>query len=189
MDVQPQAPGEETGQDRAKIKDNLQNHCPQHAAKQPEAEYKEARLTDRAEKRYSDESITDLVYTNEDALLLPNHKPMISHTTDKDDLHFENSVVCNQPVAHPLQEGVGNRAPPICTPPVATAVQVKPGSASASTEKSNGHHHQHKKPLPSASKSQQSFKANAAQIQEVAGDGTLRRATLHFLRVKCQDGL
>lgn len=40
MDVHPQAPGEETGQDQPKTRDGFQNHCPQPAAQEPEAEHK-----------------------------------------------------------------------------------------------------------------------------------------------------
>lgn len=83
-------------------------------------------------------------------------------------------IISNQPLGHPLQEDVVNAASPICSPPAASVAQVKPDSASP--QKCNGHHHHshsqpHKKRLPSAAKSQHSLKTNAAQIQEVAGDG------------------
>ncbi|XP_048097837.1 myoD family inhibitor isoform X1 [Alosa alosa] len=172
MDVHPQAEGAEVGRDRPKSVDNLQNHCLQHATKEAEDERKEAPLSGRPDQSSSNESITDVGCTNDDTLLLPNHKPIISQTVDKDDPHLQNPVVSNQPVAQPLQEGVANGAPPICTPPAASVALVKPGAASP--QKCNGHslhhHHPHKKRLPSTTKSQQSFKTNAAQIQEVAGD-------------------
>ncbi|XP_062397367.1 myoD family inhibitor isoform X3 [Sardina pilchardus] len=129
MDVHPQAEGAEVGWDRPKSVDDPQNHCLQHATKEPEDER-------------------------------------------KDDTHLQNPVVSNQPVAQPFQEGVANGVPPICSPPAASVTPVRPGAASP--QKCNGHshhhHHPHKKRLPSTTKSQQSFKTNAAQIQEVAGD-------------------
>lgn len=177
MDVHLQAQGHDIGQNWPKSVDNLHNHCHQNTTKEPEVDCREAPLSNRPDRSSSNESITDVVCTNEDTLLLPNHKPTISQTVDKDDVP-ENPypIISNQPLAHPLQEDVVNATSPICSPPAASVAQVKPGSASP--QKCNGHHHHshsqpHKKRLPSTAKSQHSLKTNAAQIQEVAGDGTV----------------
>lgn len=57
----------------------------------------------------------------------------------------------------------------ICTPPSASTGPK--GWNTPQSPKCNGHVHPNKKRLPSTTKSQQLFKADAAQIQEVAGDG------------------
>ncbi|MCI4380592.1 hypothetical protein PGIGA_G00241630 [Pangasianodon gigas] len=108
----------------------------------------------------SNDSLTDIVITNEDALLLPNHVPVIVHKLDKE-------------IPSPLNglsppDTVSNRSPPVCTPPTASTGQRAPDSAHI--PKSNEHNKPHKKRPPSTSKSQQSLKTSASQIQEVAGD-------------------
>lgn len=68
---------------------------------------------------------------------------------------------------------------PICTPPTASTGQRPPDPAQV--PKCNGHSQSHKKHLPSTSKSQQSLKASATQIQQVAGDGEKK----YYTPLKC----
>ncbi|XP_059379617.1 myoD family inhibitor domain-containing protein-like isoform X2 [Carassius carassius] len=84
------------------------------------------------------ESLTDSVSTNDDALLLPDHIPTISRKIEK---------------------GNGGSTPRL------TTQQKCNGHAEC-----NGHKHPHRKHTPSVSWSQQRFKADASQIQRVAGD-------------------
>ncbi|MCJ8734702.1 hypothetical protein PDJAM_G00238290 [Pangasius djambal] len=108
----------------------------------------------------SNDSLMDIVITNEDALLLPNHVPVIVHKLDKETPSPLNGL--SPP------DTVPNRSPPVCTPPTASTGQRAPDSAHI--PKSKGHNKPHKKRPPSTSKSQQSLKTSASQIQEVAGD-------------------
>ncbi|KAF5898124.1 myoD family inhibitor-like, partial [Clarias magur] len=109
----------------------------------------------------SNDSLLDIVITNEDALLLPGHIPVIVHKLDKETPSPLNGL--SSP------DTMSNGSPPVCTPPT-----VSPGQrASDSTRKpsSNGHNKPHKKQHPpSSSKSQQNLKTNTGQIQDAAGD-------------------
>ncbi|XP_026109017.1 myoD family inhibitor domain-containing protein-like isoform X1 [Carassius auratus] len=100
------------------------------------------------------ESLTDSVSTNDDALLLPDHIPTISRKIEK-----------------------GNVKPSI--PSGSAIIRSPPASSSGGStprpttqQKCNGHAkcNGHRKHTPSTSKSQQRFKADASQIQKVAGD-------------------
>ncbi|XP_060788428.1 myoD family inhibitor [Neoarius graeffei] len=108
----------------------------------------------------SNDSLTDIVITNEDALLLPNHVPVIVHKLDKETPSPLDDL-------SPPDTG-SNRAPPVCTPPTASSGQRAPDSEHIS--KSNRQNNPHKKRPPSTSKSQQSLKKSASQIQEGTGD-------------------
>ncbi|XP_067096601.1 myoD family inhibitor isoform X1 [Osmerus mordax] len=118
--------------------------------------------TDRTEDGDSDDSMTDNLSTNDVARLLPNHKST-NHKTQKEDPPSKED-------SSPRPEAQITGDPPICTPPSASLPPLPP--------KCNGHGGQegqgcpgNKNRLPSATKSQQSFKSDAAQIQQVAGDG------------------
>ncbi|KAG7332715.1 hypothetical protein KOW79_004549 [Hemibagrus wyckioides] len=109
----------------------------------------------------SDDSLTDIVITNEDALLLPNHVPVIVHKLDKETPSPLNGLSPPDTVA--------NRSPPVCTPPSPSKDQRAPHPAQI--PKSNGHKKPHKKKRPpSTSKSQQSLKTSSNQVQDDAGD-------------------
>uniref|UniRef100_A0A8C2KPF8 Zgc:113363 n=1 Tax=Cyprinus carpio TaxID=7962 RepID=A0A8C2KPF8_CYPCA len=101
----------------------------------------------------SNESLTDSVTTNDDALLLPDHIPTISRKIEKGNV--SGSAVIRTPPA----SSSGGSTPRL------TTQQKCNGHA-----KCNGHKHPHRKHTPSTSKSQQSFKGDASQIQRVAGD-------------------
>ncbi|XP_030640824.1 myoD family inhibitor domain-containing protein [Chanos chanos] len=170
MDLQLQGGGNDSGQDRSKTSDNHEK--PITALVATEATGDCAKVTpednqgsDRKDHRASDESLTDVVSTNDCALLLPNHKPAIPLKTEKEDPSTERP---NLPNGHTSLEGVSSGAPPICTPPSRLSGQMGPLSSQPQT--CNGHSHSDKKRLPSSTKSQKSFKANATQIQQVAGD-------------------
>ncbi|KAK2841383.1 hypothetical protein Q7C36_012962 [Tachysurus vachellii] len=124
-----------------------------------------ARLTSARGIGYegSDDSLTDIVITNEDALLLPDHVPAIVHKLDKE---------TPSPLNGPSSPDTGsNLSPPVCTPPSPSKGQRAPDPAQIS--KYNMHnkpHKPHRKRPPSTSKSQQSLKTSSSQIQDVAGD-------------------
>ncbi|KAI5610496.1 hypothetical protein C0J50_5319 [Silurus asotus] len=107
----------------------------------------------------SNDSLTDIVITNEDALLLPDHVPVMVHQLDKETPNPLNGF--SPP------DTVSNKPRPVCTPPAPSTGQR--ATDSAHMPKSNGHNNPHKK-LPSTSKSQQTLKTSATQIQEAAGD-------------------
>ncbi|KAF4072576.1 hypothetical protein AMELA_G00264660 [Ameiurus melas] len=119
----------------------------------------------------SNDSLTDIVITNENALLLPNHVPVIVHKLDKETPSPLNGLSST--------DTVPNRSPPVCTPPTASAGQRAPDSAHI--PKANGHNKPHKKRPPSTTKSQQSLKTSANQIQEVAGDDCCAHCVLACL--------
>ncbi|XP_056585566.1 myoD family inhibitor [Triplophysa dalaica] len=109
----------------------------------------------------SSESLTDAVITNDDALLLPDHIPTISHRIEKEKSKLHNGS----------PSSVTNGSAVVCTPP---SGRTKTRTATPQTcnghTKSNGHRHRHAKHTPSTSNSQKSFKGDASQIQRVAGD-------------------
>ncbi|KAL7828915.1 hypothetical protein SRHO_G00325490 [Serrasalmus rhombeus] len=160
MDVQQQDVTLNSGKDRAKSCENHTNHInPSESTAETEAITAEpAKITcsNGLGHRGSYASLNDIVVTSEDALLLPDHVPVIPHKIEKETLG---------PLTPP--DTVTNGSPPICTPPTASTDQKAPDPAQV--PKCNGHN-AHKKRLPSTSKSQQSLKANATQIQQVAGD-------------------
>ncbi|XP_026863434.2 myoD family inhibitor [Electrophorus electricus] len=107
--------------------------------------------------RGSDESLTDTVITNEDALLLPDHVPGITHKTGK-----ESPGHLSGP--SPQDSGT-NGSSAICTPPTGSTGQR--ASDSVHLPKCNEHSQSCNNHLPSTAKSQ-SLKTNARQIQEAA---------------------
>ncbi|XP_016392761.1 myoD family inhibitor-like isoform X2 [Sinocyclocheilus rhinocerous] len=111
----------------------------------------------------SNESLTDGVTTNDDALLLPDHIPTISRKIEKVKPSIPNGS------SPPVNGPAIIRTPPASSSggsmPRPTTQQKCNGHA-----KCNGQKHPHRKHTPSTSKSQQSFKGDASQIQRVAGD-------------------
>ncbi|XP_072536900.1 uncharacterized protein [Salminus brasiliensis] len=164
MDVQPQDVALSSGKDRTKSCENHSNHItqPQSTAETADITGDPAKITcsNGVAHRGSDESLVDIVVTSEDALLLPDHVPVLPHKIEK-----ESPSPLNAPT--PL-DTVTNVSPPICTPPTASRGLRAPDPAQV--PKCHGHSQPHKKRLPSTSKSQQSLKASATQIQQVAGD-------------------
>ncbi|TRY93474.1 hypothetical protein DNTS_011692 [Danionella cerebrum] len=98
----------------------------------------------------SHESLNDGISSTDDALLLPDHVPTISHKIDKSNVN---------------QSPVVTKAPP-----ASSSGGSKPTKQHSSHAKCNGHTHRPKKHTNSTSKSPQSFKCDASQIQRVAGD-------------------
>uniref|UniRef100_A0A8C1XZJ0 Zgc:113363 n=1 Tax=Cyprinus carpio TaxID=7962 RepID=A0A8C1XZJ0_CYPCA len=107
----------------------------------------------------SNESLTDGVTTNDDALLLPDHIPTISRKIEKGNVKPSLPNGSSPPV---------NGSAIIHTPPASSSGGSTPRPTTQ--QKCNGHKHPHRKHTPSTSKSQQSFKGDASQIQRVAGD-------------------
>ncbi|XP_062855655.1 myoD family inhibitor [Trichomycterus rosablanca] len=99
----------------------------------------------------SDESLVDGVITSEDALLLPDHVPVLPHKLEK-----ETPTPVSGP---PPPDTIANGSLPVCTPPTASR---KP--------ECDGHSKPHKKRPSSTLKSQQSLKSSSTQIQQAAGN-------------------
>ncbi|TTB56412.1 MyoD family inhibitor domain-containing protein [Bagarius yarrelli] len=132
----------------------------QNITQQPDPYPAKVSCANRKAYSSSDDSLTDIVITNEDALLLPDHVPVIVHKLEKE---------TPSPLSSPSSsDTVSNRSPPVCTPPSASKGQRAPEPAHV--PKTNGHKPPHKKRSPSTSKSQQSLKTSASQVQEVADD-------------------
>ncbi|XP_065126443.2 uncharacterized protein [Paramisgurnus dabryanus] len=155
----------DAGQDNTPKSAQVQTSQPQATGKPHEI--KEMLCTDsKQDHRESSESLTDTGITSDDALLLPDHIPTISHKIEKE--------------KHALPNGspaiVSNGSTVVCTSPSERSKARTTTSPKCSRHtKCNGHRHQHKKHPhkkhpPSTSKSQQSFKGDASQIQKVAGD-------------------
>lgn len=142
--------------------------CPITTQPQPllngtSSEYTELSLeTDRTEDGDSDDFMSDNLSTNDVSRLLPNHKSTNAHKTQKEEApQGEDSS--------PRPEALTNGDPPICTPPSASLPSLPPQCNGRGGHKGQGCPGSNKR-LPSTTKSQQSFKADAAQIQQVAGD-------------------
>ncbi|KAI4901572.1 hypothetical protein NFI96_012093 [Prochilodus magdalenae] len=178
MDVQQQEVTLNSGTDRTKSCENHTHHITQeHTAeteiitRQPDSLSAKITCSNGIGHRGSEESLNDIVVTSEDALLLPDHVPVLPHKIEKESFYKITVKVSKTP--SPLSgltspDTVTKGSPPICTPNTASTSQRAPDLAQV--PKCNGHSQPHKKRLPSTSKSQQSLKANATQIQQVAGD-------------------
>ncbi|XP_051963953.1 myoD family inhibitor-like [Xyrauchen texanus] len=153
--------------------DKIQENCVHVHTTQPKATGKPKDVTEIVctdsiqDHSGSSESLTDAVITSEDALLLPDHIPTLSHKIEK--INEKPSL------SNGSRPGVvTNGSAVICTPPASSSGGRAPNITTP--KKCNGHamchghRHPQKKRPSSTSKSQQSFKGDASQIQRVAGD-------------------
>ncbi|KAA0714362.1 hypothetical protein E1301_Tti019958 [Triplophysa tibetana] len=170
MDVQQQDEGRDNTQHRVTTPENS-SHV--HTA-QPKATGKPQEMTGPAsskmlcaernlDHRESSESLTEAAITNDDALLLPDHIPTISHRIEKEKSNLPNGS----------PSSVTNGSAVVCTPPSGrTKIRTATSQTCNGHARSNGHRQRHAKLTPSTSNSRKSFKGDASQIQRVAGDGT-----------------
>ncbi|KAG9336029.1 hypothetical protein JZ751_003288, partial [Albula glossodonta] len=119
----------------------------------------------------SDRSLTDDVSANETHHHAPQHASTPNHTLRPAHPKGANGQkpVSSLQNGHAPPRSHANGAPPICTPPTASA--GRPGWLSVQPQKSDGQAPADKRRLASSSTgSQHSLKTTAAQIQQVAGD-------------------
>ncbi|NP_001116774.1 uncharacterized protein LOC791449 [Danio rerio] len=113
----------------------------------------------------SNESLIDGVTTSDDALLLPDHIPTISHKIDKG-----NVKPCLPNGTSPVVNGCAvTCSPPASSPQVSTSRPAAQQKCNPHA-KCNGHKQPPRKQMSSTSQSQKSFNGDATQIQRVAGD-------------------
>ncbi|XP_066500663.1 uncharacterized protein zgc:113363 [Hoplias malabaricus] len=166
MDVQQQNGTLNSGKDKNKSCENHSNHITktqsnaETVSNTVETDPPSAKNTcpNGIAHRGSDKSLNDIVVTSDDALLLPDHVPVIPHKIDK-----ESPGPLSGP---PPKDTMSNGSLPICTPPNSSKGQR--ARDPAQVPKCNGQHKKNR--LHSTSKSQQSLKVNGTQIQQVAGD-------------------
>ncbi|XP_051951054.1 myoD family inhibitor-like isoform X1 [Xyrauchen texanus] len=172
VDVQQQDAGQDSVPDMVKTQEN---HVHVHTT-QPQATGKPKEVTaeivctdSNPDHSGNSESLTDAVITSDDALLLPDHIATLSHKIEKS--NEKSSLPNGSPSGI-----ITNDSAVICTPPTTSsggkAPHAKTPQKCNGHPKCNSHRHPHKERPTSTltSKSQQSFKGDASQIQRVAGD-------------------
>ncbi|XP_029574143.1 uncharacterized protein zgc:113363 isoform X1 [Salmo trutta] len=126
----------------------------------------------RADGEDSDDSMTDLNTTDDASHLLPNSLPSNPYQLQRVDLP-SGVPVSSSPKTSPKTLINGDSPSPVCTPPSASLNQrgwIPPQSPeSPACDRHHGHPIK-KQHLPSTTRSQNSLKADATQIKEIAGD-------------------
>ncbi|XP_045062940.1 myoD family inhibitor isoform X1 [Coregonus clupeaformis] len=128
--------------------------------------------SDRADDEDSDDSMTDLSTTDDVSHLLPNRVPTNPYQLQK--VEPPTGVpLSSSPKTSPKTLTNGASPSPVCTPPSASNNQRGWSPPQPPQPPACNRHHGHpdkKQHLPSTTKSQNSLKADATQIKEIAGD-------------------
>ncbi|XP_043103922.1 myoD family inhibitor isoform X2 [Puntigrus tetrazona] len=160
MDVQLQDGRQGSVPDKVVPQENHVHTTQPQAARKPDVT---GPISAEIAGRGSNESLTDAVTTNDDALLLPDHIPTISRKIEKVKPSLPNGS------SPPVKGSAIVHAPPASSSGGSTP-RPKTQQKCNGHAKCNRHKHPHRKHTPSTSTSQQSFKGDASQIQRVAGD-------------------
>ncbi|XP_031650732.1 uncharacterized protein zgc:113363 isoform X1 [Oncorhynchus kisutch] len=126
----------------------------------------------RADGEDSDDSMTDLNTTDDASHLLPNSIPSNPYHLPRVELP-SGVPVSSSPKTSPKTLINGASPSPVCTPPSASLNQRGWSPPQSPQSPACDRHHGHpikKQHLPSTTRSQNSLKADATQIKEIAGD-------------------
>ncbi|XP_064876131.1 myoD family inhibitor domain-containing protein isoform X3 [Oncorhynchus nerka] len=143
----------------------------------------------RADGEDSDDSMTDHNTTDDASHLLPNSIPSNPHHLPRVELP-SGVPVSSSPKTSPKTLINGASPSPVCTPPSASLNQRGWSPPQSPQSPACDRHHGHpikKQHLPSTTRSQNSLKADATQIKEIAGDAELPGPSVRSARADGED--